>query len=290
MEWFITSKFANQTIRSFLKDEQAFSRRILKAIISEDGYIRLNGSIVKLNQLLSEGDHLEVKFPREEKGAFMKAERLPLTILYEDEFLLVIDKPAYMATIPSRHHPHHTLANGVLGYYEEHAIPYTVHIVTRLDKGTSGLVLVAKHRYSHSLLSTMQWETKIKRRYQALVAGHLSDKVGSIKKNIGRKDGSIIERTVRVDGQEAVTHYQVIKETLSHTLVDIDLETGRTHQIRVHFSFIGHPLLGDDLYGGKNGLINRQALHCSQLSFFHPFTQKKMVVNSELPSDMKRLL
>lgn len=290
MEWFIIDKFANQTIRSFLKDEQAFSRRILKAIISDDGYVRLNGSAVKLNELLSEGDHLEVQFPSEEKGPFMKAERLPLTILYEDEFLLVIDKQAYMATIPSRHHPHHTLANGILGYYEQYAIPYTVHIVTRLDKGTSGLVLVAKHRYSHSLLSKMQRETKIKRRYQALVAGHLSGKEGSIRTNIGRKDGSIIERTVRPDGQKAVTHYEVIKETLSHTLVDISLETGRTHQIRVHFSSIGHPLLGDDLYGGEHTLIKRQALHCSQLSFLHPFTQHKIIVNSELPSDMKRLL
>src|SRR5699024_10540260 len=128
--------------------------------------------------------------------------------------------------------------------------------------------LIAKHRYSHSLLSSLQKKGEIKRKYQAITTGILSADTGIITKRIGRKDGSIIERTVREDGQEAITHYKTIKKTINHTFVDIELETGRTHQIRVHISSIGHPLVGDDLYGGSEDLIKRQALHCNHISFY----------------------
>src|SRR5699024_4447505 len=149
---------------------------------------------------------------------------------------------------------------------------------------------IAKHRYSHSLLSSLQKKGEIKRKYQAIMTGILSTDTGIITKRIGRKDGSIIERTVREDGREAITHYKTIKKTINHTIVDIELESKRTHQILFHFSSIGHPLAGDDLYGGSDDLIKMQALHCNLISFLHPFRRKSMSFSSPIPKDMEMLL
>ena len=219
----------------------------------------------------------------------MRPEHLPLKIVYEDEAILVIDKRAGMATIPSIHHPSQTVATAVLAYYERRNIPFTVHIVTRLDRETSGLVLVAKHRYSHSLLSMEQINGSIERGYDAIVEGVLEQPDGVIDAPIGRKEGSIIERTVRADGKKAITHYETVQQTKTHSLINVKPETGRTHQIRVHFSFIGHPLAGDDLYGGSRDIINRQALHCSTIRFLHPLTKKRMEFHASLPNDMTGL-
>src|SRR5699024_5727205 len=153
-----------------------------------------------------------------------------------------VDKPDHMATIPSIHHPSGTLANAILFYYKKNNIPYTVHIVTRLHRGPSGFLLIAKNRTSHSLLAAFQQEGGIERHSQPVVTGLISEKKGIINKNIGRKDGSIIERTIREDGKPAITLYETVKHSRSHSLVNIELKTGRTHQIRVHFSALGHPL------------------------------------------------
>lgn len=289
MIWQISEKYHGQSIRDFLKKDQSFSRRILKSVIN-DGAMFLNNEPVRMNKVLSLGDVLTVELPEEEKGPWMKPENINLEIVFEDDFILVVDKPAHMATIPSIHHPSGTLANAILFYYKKNNIPYTVHIVTRLDRGTSGLILIAKNRYSHSLLGALQQKEGIERHYQAVVTGLISVKKGIINKNIGRKDGSIIERTVREDGRPAITLYETVKHSLSNTLVNIELKTGRTHQIRVHFSALGHPLVGDELYGGKKGAIRRQALHCCHLKFSHPITNKTMEFYSSLPDEMKKLL
>src|SRR5699024_42782 len=154
-------------------------------------------------------------------------------------------------TAPSPHNQTGTVANGLLAYYEVNNIPYTVHAVTRLDKDTSGLLLIAKHRYSHSLLATSQLAGKVQRQYKAVIGGHLLDKEGTINAPIGRKADSIIERAVVKNGKEAITHYKVEAESEKYSFLDVELETGRTHQIRVHFSSIGHPVAGDSLYGGS---------------------------------------
>jgi len=177
-----------------------------------------------------------------------------------------------------------------LGYYESNKIPYTVHVVTRLDRDTSGLLLVAKHRYSHSLLAKAQKLGKIKRTYKAIVEGNLEKVQGTIDLPIGRKQGSIIEREVNESGKRAITKYKTIKKFSSHSFIEVELETGRTHQIRVHFSHIGHPLVGDDLYGGNRMNIDRQALHCYKLRFEHPFTKETIELESKLPADMKNLI
>ena len=290
MKWTIEHKDEGKLLREFLRNDQGFSRRILKSLIYDGGSILVNEKEENLHYCLKSGDMVTIAFPEEEKGSRMHPEKIPIDIIYEDDAIIVINKQAGIATIPSLNHPNNSVANGVLFHYEKHHIPYTVHVVTRLDRDTSGLLLIAKHRYSHSILSASQKQGKVKRKYYAIIQGALQEKQGMIDANIGRKEGSIIERTVRNDGQRAVTHYQVMKETNSHSLLKVQLETGRTHQIRVHFSHLGYPLAGDDLYGGAKTMIDRQALHCCSLEFEHPQSKEWMTITTELPEDMKKIL
>ncbi|MGX1900566.1 RluA family pseudouridine synthase [Thermolongibacillus altinsuensis] len=289
LSWNITEKDEGKLVREFLK-EQHISKTALTDIKFKGGGIYVNGQAVTVRHLLRAGEHLEVHFPPEKKSAEMIAEPIPLDLVYEDDYVLVVNKPPCMSTIPSREHPHGTLANGLLYHYEKQQLFTTVHIVTRLDRDTSGLVLVAKHRHVHHLLSEQQKKGKIKRRYEAICHGHLKQTAGTIDAPIGRKGDSIIEREVREDGQRAVTHFRVLKYVDDMTYVSLQLETGRTHQIRVHLSYLGHPLVGDDLYGGKREKIARQALHSRELTFFHPFLQTTLTFQCDLPNDMKQLL
>lgn len=239
---------------------------------------------------LAAGNKLTVIFPVERPSEGVKGEEIPLTILFEDEFLLVVNKPEGMSTIPSREHPDGSLANALIGYYQRSGLQATSHIVTRLDRDTSGLVLVAKHRHVHHLFSLQQRSGQVKRTYEAFAGGPLVLDGGTIRAPIGRNADSIIEREVRDDGQYACTHYRVIKRHHAFTQVELQLETGRTHQIRVHMSYLGHPLLGDDLYGGDVSLITRQALHCKKIKFRHPFLLEEMSFTAPLPSDMRDIL
>jgi 23S rRNA pseudouridine1911/1915/1917 synthase len=289
LTWKITEKDEGKLVREFLK-EQNISRTALTDIKFHGGGIYVNGKFVTVRHVLRAGEVLEVRFPPEQRSADMVPQPLPLSIVYEDDYLLVVNKPPFMSTIPSREHPTGTLANALLYYYDQQQLPTTIHVVTRLDRDTSGLLLVAKHRHVHHLLSELQKRGQIKRRYEAVCHGQLSQEKGTIDAPIGRKSDSIIEREVREDGQRAVTHFQVIKRMQHYTHVSLQLETGRTHQIRVHMSHIGHPLVGDELYGGSREKLSRQALHSKELSFFHPFVQKEYCFQSDLPEDMKRLI
>lgn len=286
----VPHEYADMSIRQYLRTIHQFSNRLLTTIIHHGGRIEVNGKRKLVNYCLKVDDELTITFPPEKKDHFMTPEDLPLEIVYEDNDLLIINKPPQMVTMPSFNHPSGTIANGILAYYEKHHIPYTVHVVTRLDRDTSGLMLIAKHRYCHSLLATAHEHGQLKRTYEAIVHGHLQANSGTINERIGRKEGSIIERTVTERGKRAITHYKVVKLLNNHAHVHIELETGRTHQIRVHFSHIGHPLAGDDLYGGSTDDINRQALHCNELSFIHPLTDKRLTFHLPTPSDMKRLI
>lgn len=289
LQWKIDAQNEGKLVREFLQ-EQHISRTAMTDIKFKGGWIMVNHHDVTVRYLLQEGDQLTVQFPVEKPSEGMKGEEIPLEIIYEDEYLLVITKPAGMSTIPSREHPSGSLANALIGYYERIGLSATVHIVTRLDRDTSGIVLIAKHRHTHHLLSQQQRMGRIERVYEAFVSGRFSEAKGRIEAPIGRKSDSIIERVVREDGQYAVTNYSV-KESLSHfTWVELQLETGRTHQIRVHLSHLGHPLLGDDLYGGHLNLMKRQALHCRKISFIHPFLKKRLEFTSDLPEDMRELL
>lgn len=291
MKWIIKEDHAGMLIRDYLRNIQHFSRRMLIAAKSAEGSILVNGEKQTVRYELQAGDILEIRLPSEKKGADLVAEHIPIEIVYEDEDILVIHKPAGIASMPSLNDRYGTIANAILGYYERRQIPYTVHIVTRLDRDTSGLMLVAKHRYSHSLLAKAQKAGEIERNYIAIVEGYLKDQSGVISAPIGRDPDSIIKRMVIESGQEAITKYKVIQELKEASVVQVHLITGRTHQIRVHFSYIGHPLIGDTLYGSQtNEIMKRQALHCETISFIHPFTKKSMTFYAALPPDMNRFI
>lgn len=289
LQWSIENADHGKLLRDFLK-EQHISRRALTDIKFSGGRISIDGEEVTVRRPVCTGELVKVEFPREVKSESMEAEDIPLNIIYEDDALLVVYKPAGMSTIPSREHPTGSLANGIIGYYERISLFATVHIVTRLDRDTSGLVLIAKHRHIHHLLSHQQKDGRIKRVYEALAEGTFTNKFGTIEKPIGRKRNSIIEREVQEGGQYACTHYEVIQQFPTYAHVKLKLETGRTHQIRVHLSSIGHPLMGDDLYGGSPSKITRQALHCRKLEFFHPILKESLQFEATMPFDMQRLL
>lgn len=290
LSWKIESLYDGMLIKDYLINIQNLSRRALTAIKYKDGGIYVNGEEKTVRFQLSTGDNLIIKFPSEERSESVKSEEIALDIVYEDPYVIVINKPPNMAVIPSREHPSGTVANAVFYHYEQIGLASTIHIINRLDRDTSGLMLVAKHRYVHYLFSLMQTRKEIHRTYYAIVHGKMSTRTGTINRPIGRKDNSIIERHVCKDGQAAITHFEVVKRDESKSLLEIKLETGRTHQIRVHLSYIGHPLLGDDLYGGKTDMISRQALHSFRLSFYHPFYEKECHFEVGLPEDLQEIL
>ncbi|MGA9287896.1 MAG: RluA family pseudouridine synthase [Anaerobacillus sp.] len=271
-------------LREFLLKEKGLSRSLLTDIKFNGGSIHVNGEVRNVRTVLQSNDVVEVTFPDEKVSESMLPIEMPLRICYEDEHFLLVNKKAHLPTIPSRH-SEESLAQGVLYYYDSLGLKRTIHTVNRLDRDTSGLVLFAKHRFAHDLLSKQQKSKQMKRLYLALVHGEIEGD-GRVDTPIGRKEGSIIERCVREDGQHAVTHYKTLEKKSSYSLLELGLETGRTHQIRVHMASIGHPLLGDDLYGGTKELISRQALHSSKMEFHHPFLNETLDFEAELEEDM----
>lgn len=282
-----------QLLREALQ-EWRISKKALTAIKFEGGLLTVNGVERNVRHVLQEGDCVGVTFPPEERSNGLAIEHGDLTIVFEDDAILVLDKPAHQSTIPSREHPTKSIANLVCGYFEQQGLASTAHIVTRLDRDTSGLLCIAKHAHIHHLTGLAQRSRNISRQYEAIVHGHVEQNFQSIVAPIGRKVTSIIEREVREDGQYAHTDVTVLKRFLLDaepvTHVRLQLHTGRTHQIRVHMTYLGHPLVGDDLYGGSRHLIDRQALHCVSLSMEHPLTGRPLHFTSMLNEDMQRLL
>jgi 23S rRNA pseudouridine1911/1915/1917 synthase len=274
--------------------KQGISSKALTAIKYNGGEILVNDVERNVRHLLMCGDEVTIIFPEEEVSTSLVPEKGELNIVYEDEALLIIEKPAFLNTIPSREHPSGSIANFVYDYLINQGIHSTVHVVTRLDRDTSGLVCIAKHRHIHHLMGIAQKEGKILKEYEAIVHGHVECDEQSIIAPIGRKETSIIEREVREDGQFAHTDVTVLKRTYYNgepiTHVRLVLHTGRTHQIRVHMAHIGHPLVGDELYGGSKAFLSRQALHCVYLEFVHPLQKKKVNFTSEIVESMKKLV
>ncbi len=283
----------NMLLKDFLMQKN-ISRTALTDIKYHGGKLLVNGGEETVRYVLQENDIVTVLFPPEEKNDRMKGEAFPLVVVYEDDYILAVEKPPGMSTIPSREHPTGTLANAIVSYYEQIGHSSTVHFVTRLDYDTSGLVLVAKHRHIHHLLSLAQEQNQITKEYLAIIGGILKMQTGRIDQPIARINDSIIKREVRADGQKASTIYHTLGTLQYHgqniSLIRLQLLTGRTHQIRVHMEWLGYPLLGDSLYGGDCTHIARQALHCAKLQFFHPITGELVTLESNLPEDMQSLL
>ena len=262
-------------VKTFLKRHE-ISKGLLAKIKFSGGNILVNHQPQNAIYLLDVGDKVTIDIPSEKGFESLKAVDKDLSVVYEDEHFMVLDKPAGVASIPSVNHSN-TMANFVKAYYIRQGYEnQQVHIVTRLDKDTSGLMLFAKHGYAHARLDKQLQKKLIEKRYYAL---------------IGRNPKSIITRRVIEDGKYAHTSYKIIEQFGDVYLVDIHLHTGRTHQIRVHFSHIGFPLLGDDLYGGslEHG-IERQALHCHSLKFYNPFSGQEVERASPLPEDFKQVI
>jgi len=239
--------------------------------------------------VVKQRDKLSLRLFPEESPEFV-AQWSDLNILYEDEFTLVVNKPAGLEIYPSSKGQTGTLANHVAAYYESTGQACRVRHIHRLDKETTGPVIYAKNELAHYIYDRDMREKKIERIYLAVVEGILDKRKGTIDQPIGKDRHHSTRRRVSPTGERAVTHYEVLETYADHTLVRLRLETGRTHQIRVHMSAIGHPLAGDGMYGGKRTWISRQALHGEQLLFNHAWTGKRVAVNAPLPDDMRELL
>lgn len=285
-------KSTSQQVKYFLK-EQGISKGLLAKIKFQGGKIFVNESIQNVLYELKAQDIVKIMIPDEGEHETLLLDETPIEIVYEDDHLLVVNKPAGISSIPAQYHPNQTMANRVKAYYKRQGYAnQVVHVVTRLDRDTSGLMLFAKHGFAHAKLDVQLREKTLIKKYQALLSGEVGilEEHGRIELPIGRDMTSIIKRMVSTEGRMADTEYWLEKRTDELALVDIQLHTGRTHQIRVHFSAIGCPLVGDDMYGGIMDLpLLRQALHCYQLHFRHPFTEEWLDLTCELPQDMKEM-
>ena len=282
-----------KTIQEFLK-EREYSRAILVELKKTKTGITKNGTWACVNEMLSTGDILGIEVAEEESSENVVPRKVNLDILYEDEDILVVNKPYDMPIHPSVNNYDNTLANGVAYYYKSQNIPYVFRCINRLDRDTTGATVIAKNMLSAGILSKQVKERRLKRTYLALVEG-ITKEEGVIDLPIGREEGTVIKRKVdEIEGKHAVTHYkrqQVIKaDGQDVSLISLQLETGRTHQIRVHMSYIGHPLLGDFLYNEGNKMLTRQALHSYKICFDHPVTREYMEITAPLPKDMQGLL
>lgn len=287
----------NIKIRDYLKTELGLSTRLIRSA-SLNKRIFVNDEVVKMNRILSVGEIIKIDLAKDESQD-IAPEKMDIDIIYEDEDILVVNKKPFMVVHPTKSYQSGTLANGVINYFMESNQKCIVRLVSRLDMNTSGLIIIAKNQFSHGMLSKEMSGNNVEKRYLAIVHGNLEKDSGTIDLPIykpeeiedGIKNG--IKRVIDERGQRSITHYKVIENFKNASLVECKLETGRTHQIRVHLTNIGHPIYGDTLYGyGKEEeeLIKRQALHAYALDFKSPRTGEMLSLKSELPQDMMELL
>lgn len=273
----------------FLRSK-GFSRGILSSMKADKNAIQLNGERGFGKSVLQAGDSLHIHIPEADNTENILPVKMDLSILYEDEDILVINKAADMPVHPSIGNYDNTLANGVTWYFKEKGQQFVYRCINRLDRDTTGALILAKNPYSAAVLSAQMKQRQIRRTYLAIVQG-IAPEQGTIDAPIGRAADSTIERQVDfANGESAVTHYERLATYHSYSLIELHLETGRTHQIRVHMKHIGHPLLGDFLYHPEDHSISRQALHCASLTFTHPITGETLTINAKLPEDMQQLL
>ncbi len=278
----------DKSVKEILLDELKFSRR-LTVKLEEGNKVFLNGKPVKLKKRVYIDDILTVYFDDEKEDEYEPVD-IPINVLYEDDSLLVVNKPPFMVVHPTKSHFNDTLANGVRFYYEQKNIKCKIRLVNRLDMNTSGIVIIAKNSYIHNELSKQMKENIVDKYYYAIAEGTIIQDKGTINEPIARLNDDDIKRVVDSSGKESITHYEVIDRFNDMTLLRLKLETGRTHQIRVHLEHIRHPIIGDTLYYKESSLINRQALHCSEMSFVHPMTNERIKIEAPLPEDFKNII
>lgn len=290
IDYIIDEDSAGLRVEQFLRRKR-YSGQNLSEIKRMPKSILVNGVHYYMRQELSPGDHLQVRICETQNSEKIPPTKLPLDIIYEDEDLLVLNKPAGMPIHPSLNNYTNSMANALAYYFQSQGKPFIFRCCNRLDRDTSGLTIVSKHLVSGSILSDMTKYREVHREYLAIARGSVTPSEGTIQAPLGRKEGTIIERTVDWEhGEDAVTHYKVVKEANGHSLVSLRLETGRTHQIRIHMKYLGYPLIGDYLYNPDMEYMTRQALHSHHMEFTHPITGEHMSFTAPLPEDMVRVM
>lgn len=273
-------------IKYILHNHMELSSTLVKRLKRTDNGILLNGEAVNVLRTVCAGDELVLTF-YDESSDNIVPKNIPICILYEDEDIIAVNKPRSMPTHPSFNHYEDTLANGIMYYFRDK--DFTFRAITRLDRDTSGVVLVAKNPLSAQILSDDMKNKKINKEYIAVVNGVPEPLYGTVSAPIKRRESSVMLRCVAPDGREAITEYEVEKAFGGLSLVKLRPVTGRTHQLRVHMSFIGTPIYGDDLYGASQ-MEEETRLHCRRISFFHPMTKEKITVTAPIPDDIKILI
>ncbi len=285
IKYIVKPQIKRQLAKDYLKRHESISSSLWKKIKRYE-HFWVNGQLIRPSQaFVQSGDTIEYEIPVNNKVIPVN---LPLSIIYEDDYLLIVDKPSGMLTHPLTFEAEQTLANAVMYHYNKTGQNCGCHPLYRLDRNTSGIVIFAKVPQLQYQLANHH--DKLQRFYYALVEGKFDTMQAVIDAPIGRQENSIILHKVCVEGKRAITHYRIIKEFPTYSLLELQLETGRTHQIRVHMAYINHPLLGDDLYGGSCHLISRHALHAYKVKFTHPFTGENLIFESKLPPDMQSLI
>ncbi|MBE6548828.1 MAG: RluA family pseudouridine synthase [Ruminococcaceae bacterium] len=293
MEYVVEKEYAGKTVREIIKRPLCISAATLKHLKFIDNGIMLNGNHVTVRAIVNEGDILSLATEDTKEQEKLTPVDLPLDIAYEDTFLVVPNKPANMPTHPSRDHYDDTVANALAYRYEKMGIPFVFRPINRLDRNTSGLLLIARDRLSANTLSDSMRKKEIKKQYVAILDGVPKEHEGIIDTYIRRTEESIIVRENCKEGEggdRAVTEYKVLLSENGHSVVYANPITGRTHQIRVHFAGIDCSITGDDMYGHESEYISRHALHSHILEFPHPKSEELISIKAPLPEDMLKLL
>ena len=296
LERIVDEKYDGCKIREFLKEEMELSSRLIRKS-ALDKKILVNDEWVKMNFKIKKGDNIKVILNRKETQD-IAPEDIDIEVVYEDSNLLVVNKKPFMVVHPTKRYQSGTLANGVMNHFKNTNQECIVRLANRLDMNTSGLIIIAKNQFAHMFLSNEMQKNEVTKKYLTVVHGHLKEKSGTIDAPIYRvpeeEEGVFsIRRVVDEKGQRSITHYKVVESLKDADLVECTLETGRTHQIRVHMAHLGHPISGAFLYGdgdNEKDLIERQALHAYSLEFLEPQERKLLSLKAELPEDIKELI
>ncbi|MCM3595551.1 RluA family pseudouridine synthase [Metabacillus idriensis] len=290
MEYPVKKDWAGISLQQMLREKMKAPKTLVHKW-RMDREVKVNDADPNWTSPLIEKDSVMIRLFQDEEFD-ITPEYMELDLLFEDEHFLIINKPAGMDTHPNDPGQTGTLANGIAFHFQMQGMSRKIRHIHRLDHDTSGAIVFAKHALSHAILDRLLEERLIKRTYTAIVQGKMKQKKGQIDQPIGKDRHHPVRRRVSPGGQPALTHFKTedYNTRFDVSLVKLQLDTGRTHQIRVHLSHIGYPISGDDLYGGNKNLIDRQALHASEITVMHPFTDEKVTVSADFPDDMKRLI
>jgi len=283
-EYILTKEDEELLVKELLQRKFLFSSRLIRQLKLVDGALKLDGKVCRIRDHGKAGQKLTCEFP--EETSYFEPEDIPIDVVYEDDDLLIINKDPFLIVHPTNNYQEHTLANAITYYMQERDETYKLRFVNRLDRDTSGLIIVAKNSHAQDFLSN----SDITKKYIAIVHGNV-EKDGTVNEPMGKDPNHVARRIVKPDGQESITHYHVIENIPGYCMLELRLETGRTHQIRCHMSYLGHILVGDDLYGSPAfpNQFERQALHSYYLSFTHPTSGKTIEIKTDIPEDMKEL-